>query len=301
VPSIIIRFIPFLLVLAAQAVTPARADLGTAPLRIVASNYPLAYFAERIGGSRVQVNLPVPAGEDPAFWKPDAKAVGLMQKADLIALNGAEFEKWLVRVSLPKLKQVDTSDGFKDRYIHIENAVTHSHGPGGSHSHGGTAFTTWLDFEQAARQAEALAQAMIRKRPEFKSSFTENLAALTSDLKSLDTEAQHVLGSRSAEPLLASHPVYQYLARRNALKLESVHWEPGEMPTAGEWEALHKLLAGHPAKTMLWEAEPSPEIAAKLKALGVAAVAFEPCANRPESGDFLGVMKRNLERIGRTP
>ena len=93
----------------------AHADLGSGPIKVVASNYPLAYFAERIGGSRAQVTLPMPAGEDPAFWKPDAKAVAQMQKADLIAFNGAEYEKWLAHVSLPKLKQVDTSAGFKDR------------------------------------------------------------------------------------------------------------------------------------------------------------------------------------------
>ena len=298
-PSVIVRLALSVFLLTARGVQPARADLGTAPLRIVVSNYPLAYFAERIGGSRVQVTLPVPAGADPAFWKPDAKAVGLMQKADLIALNGAGFEKWLVHVSLPKLKQVDTAEGFHDRYIHIDNAVTHSHGPGGTHSHGGTAFTTWLDFEQAARQAETLAQAMMRKRPEFTASFSENLAALNADLKALDSDARRILGGRTDEPLLASHPVYQYLARRYGLKLESIHWEPDEMPAAAEWEALAKLLAGHPAKTMLWEAEPSAAIAARLKTLGVAAVAFEPAANRPESGDFLGVMKQNLERFGR--
>ena len=28
--------------------------------------------------------------------------------------------------------------------------------PGGDHSHSGTAFTTWLDFSQAAQQAEAI-------------------------------------------------------------------------------------------------------------------------------------------------
>ncbi|NJD05277.1 MAG: zinc ABC transporter substrate-binding protein [Methylococcaceae bacterium] len=279
----------------------ARADLDSGPLKIVASNYPLAYFAERIGGSRVKVTLPVPASEDPAFWKPDTAAIGQMQKADLIALNGAEYEKWLVRVSLPKLKQVDTSAGFKDRFIVIPNAVTHSHGPGGSHSHGGTAFTTWLDFAQAAQQAEALAQAMMRKRPEFKSSFAENLASLTADLKTLDSDAQRILGSHATEPLLASHPVYQYLAKRYGLQVESVHWEPGEMPSATEWEALQKLRAGHPAKIMLWEAEPSAEISAKLKSMGIRPVAFEPCANRPNSGDFLSMMKRNLDRLGHTP
>jgi zinc transport system substrate-binding protein len=270
---------------------------GSPTLKVVASNYPLAYFAERLGGARVAVSFPAPAEADPAFWHPDAKAVGAMQRADLIVLNGADFEKWLPHVALPRLKTVDTAAGFRDAFIHIENAVTHSHGPGGTHSHAGTAFTTWLDFDQAAQQAQALADAMARKRPEWKSLITENLAALKADLAALDTELKATAAAKPGLPLLASHPVYQYLARRYGLNLQAVHWEPNEMPPAEEWQALEKTLAKHPAKWMLWEAEPSPDIAAKLRALGVGSVPFEPCANRPASGDFLSAMRRNAENL----
>jgi len=264
-------------------------------LRIVASNYPLAYFAERIGGTRVIVDLPVPAGEDPSFWKPSAKEVGEMQRAELILLNGADYEKWLPRVSLSKFKLADTSSGFKDAFIRIENAVTHSHGPAGPHSHDGLANNTWLDFAQAGKQAEAVALAMIRKRPELKTVFLDKLKPLQAELAELDGQLK--AAARPGQPLLGSHPVYQYLARRYGLNLKAVHWEPNEMPAPAEWEGLGKLLAGHPAKTMLWESQPHTDIAAKLKAMGVDSRVFDPCANRPESGDFMDVMKKNLENL----
>jgi zinc transport system substrate-binding protein len=266
----------------------------TPRLRIVASNYPLAYFAERIGGSRVRVEMPVPAGEDPSYWKPNAQAVGEIQKAELLLLNGADYEKWLPKVSLSKFKLADTSLGFKNSYIRIENAVTHSHGLGGAHSHDGLANTTWLDFAQAQQQAEAAAQAMARKRPELKTVFMENLKSLQSDLAELDIQLKAAVSNR---PLLGSHPVYQYLARRYGLNMRNMHWEPNEMPSPTEWEGLNALLAVHPAKAMLWEAQPSAEIATKLKTLEVDSLVFDPCANRPEVGDFLEVMKRNLENL----
>ena len=264
-------------------------------LKIVASNYPLAYFAERIGGARVAVDLPAPPGEDPAFWKPSAQAVGQMQKAELVLLNGADYEKWLPHVTLSKFKLADTAAAFKDAFIRVENAVTHSHGPGGAHAHDGLANTTWLDFTQAGKQAEAVAQAMIRKRPELKTVFLDNLKPLQAELAELD--AQLKAAARPGLPLLGSHPVYQYLARRYGLNLKAVHWEPGEMPPPAEWEALRKTLAVHPAKTMLWEGAPAADIIAKLKGMGVDSQVFDPCANRPESGDFIDVMKRNLENL----
>ena len=294
--SLILRFCLAGLVL---SIPPAWAGgiTDSPTLKIVASNYPLAYFAERIGGSRVAVNFPVPLDEDPAFWKPNAKAVGDMQKAELILLNGADYEKWLPRVTLSKFKLADTSASFKNSFIRIENAVTHSHGPGGMHSHEGIAFTTWLDFDQAGKQANAAAQAMARKRPEFMSVMMENLHPLQDDLAALDKQMESLAATKPNLPLLGSHPIYQYLARRYGLNLKSVHWEPNEMPANEEWENLRKLLNTHPAQWMIWEAQPSAEIAAKLKALGVGSLVFEPCANRPESGDFIEVMKNNVEQL----
>lgn len=285
------------LCLLAAAPLAGAGTTGSPVLKIVASNYPLAYFAERLTGTRASVEFPAPPEVDPAFWRPDAKAVGRMQRADLIVLNGADYEKWLAHVSLPRLRMVDTSVGFKDAYIHIENAVTHSHGPGGMHSHAGTVFTTWLDFDQAGKQAQALADALGRKRPEWKALIAENMALLKGDLAGLDGELKKTTAAKPGLPLMASHPIYQYLGRRYGLNLQAVHWEPDEMPPAEEWRALEKTLAGHPAKWMIWEAEPNPDIAAKLRGLGIGSLVFEPCANRPETEDFLAAMKRNVRNL----
>ena len=69
------------------------------------------------------------------------------------------------------------------------------------------------------------------------------------------------------------------------------------MPSQEEWEGIRKILGSHPAKWMIWEAKPSEAIVAKLKELGVGSLVFDPCANRPESGDFLEVMDKNLGRL----
>lgn len=268
-----------------------------APLSIVATNYPLAYFAERLGGEQVRVTFPAPPDEDPAFWQPDSRTIAQMQKADLIALNGADYEKWLTRVTLPRSKWVDTSARFKPRYIVIQDAVTHSHGPGGQHSHAGTAFTTWLDFEQAAQQATALAEAMIRRRPELDGAVSARLAALKADLGQLDDAMQALAARLKGLPLLASHPVYQYLARRYGLDLGSVHWEPNEMPPESEWAALKRSLSTRPARLMLWEDTPGQAITTRLEALGLQAAPFLPCANRPGAGDFLSVMRQNIASL----
>jgi len=285
------------------AIAAVLAVLATAPaiaaekLTIYTVNYPLAYFAERLAGDLARVEFPVQADVDPAFWMPDEDTVRAYQAADLILLNGAGYAHWVDRVSLPSSRLVNTSRDFADQYIETTSGVSHSHGPGGEHSHSGTAFTTWLDLEQAARQADAVAKAIVRKRPDAKGRVGQNLEALKGELAALDARLARTSAVAPARPLLGSHPVYQYLARRYSLNLQSVFWEPDAAPTPQQWAELERLLKDHPARWMLWEATPLPATAERLRALGVQSIVFDPCSNRPATGDFLSVMDANAKNL----
>lgn len=274
----------------------SRPDPADRPV-VCAANYPLAYFAKRIGGGTVEVRLPVPADEDPAYWQPDEAAIGRLQESDLILLNGAGYEKWLPHVSLPPSRVLDTSRGFADRYLELEDQVIHRHGPEGEHAHGGYAFTTWLDPRLAMAQAEGIHQALSDRWPANSEKFDAGWRQLRGDLESLDEALSEATSGYSDQPLLASHPVYQYLARRCGWNLKSVHWEPGEPPTDEQWQAMQTMLASHPAKWMIWEGEPDEQTARRLKASGVSCVVFSPCANAPPTGDYLEVMRENVERL----
>lgn len=266
-------------------------------LSVYVVNYPLAYFAARIGGAAVEVVFPAPAGEDPAYWSPDAEIVARYQQADLILLNGAGYAKWVEKVSLPMSKMIDTSVAFTDRLLPLEAAVTHAHGPGGEHEHTGYAFTTWLDAELAIEQARAVAGALAEAQPAGADTFQEALAALEADLRALDERLSAAAEQITGKPLLFSHPVYQYLIARFGLSAHSVHWEPDEAPSPSAWLDLDKTLAEHPAAWMIWEAEPLAEAAGRVQELGLESLVFDPCGNVPESGDFLSVMNANAAAL----
>ncbi len=269
------------------------------PLAVYAVNYPLQYFAERIGGEHVNVILPMPRDIDPAYWEPDLQTISKYQQADMIVLNGAGYAKWTTKVSLPRSKIVDTSRKFKNQYIPLKDALTHSHGAGGARAHEGYAFTTWLDLDLAAQQAEAIYIGLSRKKPEVENYFKQNFLSLRNDLESLDQKIKAVAAKISSKPLLASHPVYDYLARRYGLNLVSMHWEPDQMPDSADWRALEELLQQHAAQWMLWEGEPETEIVEKLSSTGVGSLVFQPCANISADGDFLRVMEKNITELER--
>jgi zinc transport system substrate-binding protein len=269
----------------------------TATLVVYTVNYPLAYFAKRIGGDLVEVALPVPADVDPAYWTPEADVIERYQRADLIILNGAGFANWVNYSTLPMSKVVDTSVSFTDRWIELEDTVTHSHGPEGEHAHRGWAFTTWLDPTLAAEQARAIARALIGERPDEESAIRDRLALLEIDLQALDgrmAAASEIIGD---ETLIVSHPVYQYLVARYGLEAIELHWEADEVPGTDAWATLDAMLEEQPARWMLWEGQPEAATATGLEQRGITSLVFEPCGNVPSSGDFLTVMQANAASL----
>jgi zinc transport system substrate-binding protein len=218
------------------------------------------------------------------------------QQADIILRNGATYSKWMHHASLPVSAIVDSSREFRDSFIESEGEM-HTHGDGTVHSHGGVAFTTWIDFSQAAKQAEAIARRFAAVKPSEAEEIQANLEALKKDLTGLDTSMRSLGGKIGSTPLLASHPIYQYMARAYGLKIEALEWEPEMEMTDEALGDLAKLQETHKAAWMIWEGEPGPANVTALAARGIRSVVFSPCANRPGKGDWLSVMKQNLENL----
>jgi zinc transport system substrate-binding protein len=273
------------------------ADEAGGRLVVYTVNEPLSYFARRLGGDRVEVVLPAPSGQDPAYWSPGTESIMAYQRADLILLNGAGYAKWVERATLPSSKLVDTTAGVRDRLIELTGTVTHSHGPEGEHEHHGWAFTTWLDPTVAVGQARAVAAALSDRLPAAEASIADNLTALETDLTALDARLAAAAEAIGEEPLVFSHPVYQYLIARYGLNGSQIHWEPDVEPDGAMWSELDHLLAHHAARWMVWEAEPLPETVAALEERGINSVVVSPCANAPATGDWLTVMQTNAAAL----
>jgi zinc transport system substrate-binding protein len=265
--------------------------------RVLVVNYPLQYLAERIAGDLVDVEFPAPRDIDPAFWEPTVEDIQAFQTADAVLLNGAGYAKWTQRVTLPESRLRVTTRTVSDQFIETDEAVVHQHGPEGEHEHQGLAFTTWLDPAIAAEQARQIRDVMIDLLPENADQFRSNCDRLVDDLLAIDRELESIVARAPDLPLVFSHPVYQYLVRRYGLNARDVHWEPDTMPDDNSLQEFQEMLADHPAKWMVWEAEPTPEIVERLESMGISSVVFAPMGNRPEEGDFLDGMQANVEQF----
>ena len=270
--------------------------VDTAAASIITVNYPLYYFTQQLAGDLATVILPVPAETDPAQWNPQLEDVLRMQQAELIILNGAGYSTWLDKVSLSPNQLVNSSLDAKDQWIALDGQTTHSHGPGSEHSHSGYAFTTWMDLTLARQQASAIARALIKRWPEQQQAIALRETRLLETLTELDIAYQQLAVDLAGKNLIYSHPVYQYFKRRYQLAGESLHWEPGEMPSEKQWRYLQNRVAGKSNSLFIWEDEPLTGIAERMAAMGLASVVIRPAANTG-SKDWLGEQQANLKRL----
>lgn len=275
-----------------KKVNSEKKDVGTKTLAV--TNYPLYYFTKKIAGHEYEVLFLVSQEADPAYFELDAETVAKYQSADIIFINGAGYEGWIDKVALSQRKIVNTTKAIQDKYI-TEKGHSHSHGPDGEHEHVETAFTTWLDQSIALAQASHIFETLKSTYPSGSSEFEKNYKELKADLLELDKKMDNVFNPYKGKTIYASHPVYQYLAQRYGITIKSKHWEPGQKVDTSVMNSFINSIADNDTKVMLWEGEPHPETRKQLEDAGVNLVLFIPCGNVPETGDYIAIMKKNID------
>jgi zinc transport system substrate-binding protein len=260
---------------------------------VITSNYPLYFFTREIAGESIEVRFPAIEG-DPAMWAPAGADVAELQNADLLILNGAGYESWLAFTTLPAGRILDTTAQVQVMLLPIENETVHQHGPAGEHSHQGTAFTTWLDPKLAIEQARAIMQGLSLLEPGQSGLFETNFKTMKQRLTRLDQALERAFYKLGEQPIIFSHPVYQYLQNRYDINGRSMHWEPDSEPGTREWIDFGNLLRQQPVKLMIWEEAPLDSVKEKLAQMSISIVVFNPAGNVPATGDYFSVMEQNI-------
>ncbi|MEQ8764881.1 MAG: metal ABC transporter substrate-binding protein [Planctomycetota bacterium] len=243
---------------------------------VMTTFYPTTYFTERIGGQWVRVTCPVPEDADPIFWQPSRDDLANYQKADLIIVNGAEFEKWVSGASLPSSRIVDTAKRFEDQFVKFET-TSHRHGTQGEHTHEGIDGHTWLDPVLAREQAKEIESALTRRFSRHAEPFRLAALGLYGDLEKLHKRLLKSAKDIQSVQLLASHPAYNYLAQRYDWNIQNFDLDPKAPLEPEQIEALKLAIPESGRAILLWESAPLEESAAKLKdELGLASIVYSP-------------------------
>jgi zinc transport system substrate-binding protein len=263
------------------------------------ASWPVTSLAQALVPESITVHCSLPAGADPITWQPSREEIAVFQRAEQIVLNGAGLEGWTAGISLPSSRVIDTSRTLTSVLIIREDDL-HSHGPRGTHTHAGIDPHTFLDPHQLKAMAGAIRDGFQRTWPAEAAGIEERFTRLALEIDALDKELVLLTDLLEGKTLLASHPAYDYLARRYGWSLISFDLDPETALTEEQITALSLAIQETQPCALLWESAPDSNTAAMiLTRLKLPSVVWDP-AESPSSGpsdDFIQRQEANAARL----
>lgn len=273
--------------------------VGKDHLLVAASIDPLADFARRVGGDRVEVFTLVPPGASPHTYELKPSQVTQVARAHLLVLNGVGFEFWadkLVKaVDNPALVVVDTSKG-----ISILEAGDGEHATRrGGHGHSGGNPHIWLDPRQAMVQVGHIRDALIRADPDRAAMYRENATRFLSELEDLDREIVAEVEGWRRRQFIAFHPAWVYFARRYGLEQVGViEASPGREPSPVELARIVQTAKRIGATAIFAEPQFSSKAAEIIAHESGAQVLFlDPLGSSLKDRGYIAMMRYNVAQM----
>ncbi len=198
-------------------------------LQAISSFYPLYEFAQQVGQDKVNVQLLVPEGVEPHDWEPTIQDVQLMQKSNLIIINGFGFENWVE--SLEEINYqgmiVDTSDVII-KNDHDENPILLKKDP-----------HIWLNPILAKIQVQTIADAFSKLDPQNQKFYQKNAQSYMIELDELDSKIRNDLANCSQD-FITFHDSFSYFAYEYGLHQHTIisSNDPHGEPTAKNLENI---------------------------------------------------------------
>ncbi len=210
----------------AMASAPDTDGAADAPLQVVVSILPQAWFVQAVGGENVQVQVLVGPGHSPATFEPTVKQLAGLQAADLFITAGVPFELGL----MPKIAGMRNGPRLcgpeAQRGHHDHDGDHHGH----HHAEGELDPHFWLDPEAAWQHLELIAAQLSALRPTLAPEFQDNLARTRTVFDALRATLDRELQPHAGQAFLVFHPSFGHLARRYGLQqiaVEDGGHEPG--------------------------------------------------------------------------
>ena len=231
-------------------------------LKVVASFYPLAFFAQEIGGEEVTVRQLIPDNLEVHTWQPSFADILAVDEADVIIYNGASLDHWFEEEILSNIDSsdkiiVETTKGVKLLETEPEHADEHEelYDP-----------HTWISPFIAKQQAQNIYEALIQKDPNHEEYYSERWQNLKMRFEELDNNYLTGLSTKNKEEIFVAHSAFGYLADRYGFKQYGVIGiSADEQPSASVYADLVEMMIEHETYVVYVDPVYSDESAQTLK------------------------------------
>lgn len=185
---------------------------------VAATIYPLYDIARNVAGDAAAVELIVPPGNSPHLFEFSPRQLQTLQNAKAVFAIGHGLDNWVTQVTnVVKGARVIVMDQGID-LRKFEDGTTDPH--------------YWLNFGNARKITENIAEALIQMDPVHAELYHENAKAYKEKLAGKERELKGVLGPAQGIPILTFHDAWFYYSENFGLKIAGTFESAaGEEPT----------------------------------------------------------------------
>ncbi|NIM25817.1 MAG: zinc ABC transporter solute-binding protein [Nitrososphaeria archaeon] len=279
-------------------------------IQAIASFYPLYDFAKEVGKDKVDVQLLVPAGVEPHDWEPTIQDVQLMQKSNLIIINGIGFENWVdslvelnysgeivdtsVGIIIPDSEIIDEHEADEHEADEHEadehEADEHNHESGDPH--------IWLNPVLAKIQVQNIADAFSQHDPQNQQFYETNAKNYIKKLDNLDNQIRNELSTCNRD-FIAFHDAFSYFADEYDLHQHTIisSNDPHAEPTAKTLENVINTARELQIQIIFTEETVDTRVSSVIaNEIGGKILVLSPI-EIGEDGNYISRMTQNLDNL----
>jgi zinc transport system substrate-binding protein len=275
--------------------TSSSAEEGTS---VVASFYPLAEAASRVGGDLVSVQNLTPPGVEPHDLELAPDDIEAMANADVIVYLGGGFQP-AVEDALAEAEHAVTVDAL--------NAVPTNAAPASEADEGLTVDPhVWLDPARYEEIVRSVSAALSEADSANEATYAANAEAYIGQIAALDEKFRVGLSDCERTTIVTSHEAFGYLADAYGLtQVGILGLSPEAEPDPRRLAELRDLVEREGVTTIFAEELVSPKVAETLASeAGVRVAVLNPIesltdAQEKAGEDYLSLMRENLDTLRR--
>ncbi|MDP2599022.1 MAG: zinc ABC transporter substrate-binding protein [Candidatus Liptonbacteria bacterium] len=263
--------------------------------QVVASFYPLYYFASQIAGDKANVTVITPATVEPHDYELTPRDLERIVDSKMLVLNGGNLETWGDKIKNELAGSgvivVIAGEGLANNDL-TENGrrIADPH--------------IWLDPVLAKKEVENIENGFIKMDPANASYYQTNAFALKARLDELDREYEGGLNSCRLREIVTSHASFGYLAARYHLNQVAIGGvSPDAEPSSQAMAEIVDLVRLKGIKVIFFESLVSPKISQTIaEETGASTIVLDPLegltgADMKSGADYMTVMRQNLKNL----
>ena len=208
------------------------------PIPVVATFSILGDMVERIGGEHIALTTLVRPDGDAHVYQPTPKAARSVAEADVLFMNGLEFEGWLERLAEAASfngAMVVATNGIVPIAFEEHEDEHEEHDDHEEHDHGTFDPHAWQSLDNAVIYANNIAAGLAQADPANASKYYTNRAAFMAEIVALKSDIDAMMAALPADKrtVVTPHDAFGYFAEAYNLTFEA----PQGMSTESEISA----------------------------------------------------------------